>query len=198
MQCCIGRTCLLSMHAIGRDCNGGMGLCSVAAVVCGAGGPTTDCRLRICTVVVQCMLQGVWAPHCLLVHVGRAAVVNMLGTWFGRYPVAMVFVDVHLPVQEMSLIVQDRSNDCAVDRGASRMSCSVYWLLSISPFCISGMVWDVAIHASFNAAVWDVAMMVSPACNQFSRALRVLGIYSNCGSLFWIGKDSVLMHWPLS
>ena len=59
------------------------------------------------------------------------------------------------------------------------MSCSVYWLLSISPSCISGTVWDVAIHASFTVAVWDVAMMVSPACNQFSRALRVLGIYSN-------------------
>ena len=59
------------------------------------------------------------------------------------------------------------------------MSCSVYWLLSIFPSCISGTVWDVAIHASFTVAVWDVAMMVSPACNQFSRTLRVLGIYSN-------------------
>ena len=59
------------------------------------------------------------------------------------------------------------------------MSCSVYWLLSISPSCISGTVWDVAIHASFTVAVWDVAMMVSPAYNQFSHTLRVLGIYSN-------------------
>ena len=104
--------------------------------------------------VVQCMLQGVWAPRCLLVHVGRAAVVNMLGIWFGRYPVAMVFVDIHLPVQEDVADCASRSHDCAVDRESLRMSCSVYWLLSISPFCISGMVWDIAIHASFNAAVW--------------------------------------------
>ena len=67
------------------------------------------------------------------------------------------------------------------------MSCSVYWLSSISPSCISGMVWDVAIHASFNAAVWDVAMMVSPACNLFSCALRVLGIYSN--ALVYFGLE---------
>ena len=26
----------------------------------------------------------------------------------------------------------------------------------------SGTVWDVAIHASFTVAVWDVAMMVPP------------------------------------
>ena len=59
------------------------------------------------------------------------------------------------------------------------MSCSVYWLLSISPSCISGMVWDVTIHASFTVMVWDVAMIVSNACYLFSHALRVLGIYSN-------------------
>ena len=93
------------------------------------GGPTTDCRLRICTVVVQCMLQGMWAPRCLLVHVGRDAVVNMLGTWFRRYPVAMVFVDVHSPVQEDVADCASRSSDCAVDRVSSRMSCSVYWLI---------------------------------------------------------------------
>ena len=52
----------------------------------------------------------------LLVHVGRATVVNMLGTWFGRYPVAMVFVDVHSPVQEDVADCASRSHDCAVDR----------------------------------------------------------------------------------
>ena len=66
--------------------------------------------------VVQCMLQGVLAPRCLLVHVGRAAVVNMLGTWFGCYPVAMVFVDVRSPVQDDVADCADRSHDCAVDR----------------------------------------------------------------------------------
>ena len=52
----------------------------------------------------------------LLVHVGRAAVVNMLGTWFGCYPVAMVFVDVHSPVQGDVTDCASRSCDCAVDR----------------------------------------------------------------------------------
>ena len=103
----------------------------------------------------------------------------MLVTWFRCYPVAMVFVDVHSPVQGDVTDCASRSSDCAVDRVSLRMSCSVYWLLSISPSCISGTVWDVAIHASFTVAVWDVAMMVSPAHNQFSCALRVLGIYSN-------------------
>ena len=51
----------------------------------------------------------------LLVHVGRAAVVNMLGMWFGCYPVAMVFVDVFAGAKDVADCAS-RSHDCAVDR----------------------------------------------------------------------------------
>ena len=97
----------------------------------------------------------------------------------------------------MSLIVQVGLMTAQLI-GALRRSCSVYWLLSISPSCISGTVWDIAVHASFNVAVWDVAMMV-PLCLKpvFTRA-QGAGYIQQRGSRFWIEKDNVRMHWPLS